>query len=232
MNKLAKKDMAFHFKPDMVDFMLKIRYNNSKAFMDANREEYIRKVRTPYYDFIAALTPTALEIDPKMEVRPSKALSRIFRDTRFSRDKSPYRDHHWVAFRHEAEPRDKSIMFWFEIRVESVSWGLGFWGENRPALDILRRRMLADPDELLALSRQMDEHQFALYGDTYKRMAIPEELDPRLHPWYIRKELLLIRQGINPKWVFEPGIVKRLADDMMTLKPVYQLLRGCYELGM
>lgn len=232
MTKLSDSDLAFHFKPDMVDFMLKIRYNNSKSFMDENRNEYIEKVRTPYYTLIEALAPTALEIDANMEVRPSKALSRIFRDTRFSRDKSPYRDHHWVAFRHEGEPRDKSIMLWFEIRVDSVSWGLGFWGENRPAMDILRRRMLANPDELLAIADSMEKHRFALAGDAFKRMAIPEDLDPRLLPWYTRKELLLMKQGIHPKWVFEPGIAKRLADDFMALKPVYQLLRGCYELSL
>ncbi len=232
MTKLTQEDLAFHFKPDMVDFMLKIRYNNNKAFMDANRAEYIQKVRAPYYAFIEALTPIALDMDPGMEVRPSKVLSRIFRDTRFSRDKSPYRDHHWIAFRHQGEPRDKSLMFWFEIRVDSVSWGLGFWGENRPALDILRRRMLANPGELLALSELLDGRQFALMGDSFKRMSIPEDLDQRLLPWYTKKELLLIRQGIRPQWVFEPGIVKRLADDMLALKPAYQLLRGCYELGL
>lgn len=231
MNKLRKEDLSFHFKPDMVDFMMKIRCSNSKAFMDANRAEYIEKVRSPYYAFIDALTSTALDIDPQMEVRPSKVLSRIFRDTRFSRDKSPYRDHHWIAFRHAGEPREQSLMFWFEIRIENISWGLGFWGENRPALDLLRRRMLSDPGELLSLSEQLRKRQFALAGDSYKRMPVPEQLDPRLLPWYTRKELLIIRQGINPHWVFEPGIVKRLADDFLALKPAYRLLRGCYELG-
>ncbi len=88
MSKIIQEGSNFHFKPDMLDFMMQIRHNNNKAFMDANRAEYIKKMRTPYYAFIE-LAPTALEIDPLMEVRPSKVLSRIFRDTRFSKDKSP-----------------------------------------------------------------------------------------------------------------------------------------------
>lgn len=231
MTKLSKKDLAFYFKPDMVDFMLSIRYNNNKTFMHENRDEYIRKIRAPYYEFIEALSLVVLDIDPQMEVRPVKALSRIFRDTRFSRDKSPYRDHHWVAFRHQGEPRDKSLMLWFEIRVDSVSWGLGFWGENRPAMDVLRRRMLANPNELLELSAMLDNQKLSLAGDTFKRIAIPEELDRRLLPWYTRKELLIVKQGIQPEWVFQPGIIKRVAEDFMALKPVYQLLRGCYEIS-
>lgn len=232
MSKTIQDGFNFHFKPDMLDFMMQIRHNNNKAFMDANRAEYIKKMRTPYYAFIEALAPTALEIDPLMEVRPSKVLSRIFRDTRFSKDKSPYRDHHWIAFRHQGEPRDKSLMFWFEIRMDHVSWGLGFWGENRPALDVLRKRMLAKPDELLTLSDHLSANHFVLAGDDFKRIAVPEGLDERLIPWYKKKELLLIRTGINPQWVFEPGIVKRLADDLLILKPAYQLLRGCYEISL
>ncbi|NLG56784.1 MAG: DUF2461 domain-containing protein [Clostridiales bacterium] len=232
MTELNQEALAFHFKPDMVDFMMQIRLNNSRAFMDANRAEYIQKLRTPYYTFIEALTPTALAIDPQMEVRPSRVLSRIFRDTRFSRDKSPYRDHHWLAFRHQGEPREKAVMLWFEIRVEWVSWGLGFWGHNRPAMDILRRRMLANPDELLSISQMLNKHDFALGGDSFKRLAIPKELNQQLLPWYTRKELLIMRQNIRPQWVFEPGIAKRLSDDFLLLKPVYQLLRGCYELSL
>jgi uncharacterized protein (TIGR02453 family) len=232
LTELNKKKLDFHFKPDMIDFMLNIRFNNNKAFMHENRDEYIRKVRSPYYEFIEALTPTALEIDPQMEVRPVKVLSRIFRDTRFSRDKSPYRDHHWVAFRRQGEPREKSLMLWFEIKVESVAWGMGFWGENRPAMDVLRRRMLANPDELIQLSNSLEKQGITLAGDTFKRLPIPENLNSRLVPWYIRKELLLMKQGIKSEWVFEPGIVKRVSDDFLALKPVYQLLRGCYDISM
>ena len=118
------------FSKDMLEFMLDLRFNNNKTFMNENRTRYQEVMRDPYYRLIELLTPTALEIDPGMEVRPYKCLSRIFRDTRFSNNKLPYRDHHWVAFRHQAEPRDQAVMLWFEIRLDEVSWGLGFWGGN------------------------------------------------------------------------------------------------------
>ena len=112
-----------------------------------------------------------------------------------------------------------------------MSWGLGFWGENRPAMDVLRRRMLANPGELISFSAIMKDRGFALGGDSFKRMQIPQNLDERLIPWYTRKELLIIREGIQPQWVFEPGIIQRVADDYLSLKPIYRLLRGCYELS-
>lgn len=223
--------MGSIFHQDMLDFMMQLRLNNNKAFMEAHRAEYISKMRDPYYKLIEQLAPVMLKIDPQMETRPQKVLSRIFRDTRFSKDKSPYRDHHWIAFRRAGEARDQSLMFWFEIRIESVSWGLGYWGENRQAMDILRRRMLAYPGQLLELLPDVQKNKFVLDGEIYKRMAIPDKLPAVLKPWYPLKELYLMKSGINPAWVFQADLGKRLSDDYLLLAPMYHYLRGNLDPG-
>ncbi len=212
--------------------MLDIRFNNNKEFMAAHRAQYQRVMRDPHYRFIEALTPTMLSIDPQMEVRPHKALSRIFRDTRFTHDKSPYRDHHWIAFRRVGEPRDQSIMFWFEARVESVSWGLGFWGENRPAMDVFRRRMVADPTGFQKVLEHVTDTGLRLAGDTYKRMKLPEELPEALHPWYLRKELLVIRDQVDNSIILTEKLLPTVIADFQKMAPLYQLLRGCYEISL
>lgn len=219
------------FGQDTLQFMMDIRFNNNKEFMSSHRQEYVSKLRKPYYDLIETLAPTMRKIDPEMEVRPVKALSRIFRDTRFSRDKSPYRDHHWVAFRRQGEPREQAVMFWFEIRLDAASWGLGFWGENRPAMEIFRRRILANPSELIDLLPVLREHQFQLDGASYHRLKPPEGLHGQLHEWYNRKEIYLSKMNINPEWVFQEDLTDRLVSDFTALAPFYHLLRGCYVLG-
>ncbi len=215
----------------MFQFMLDIRFNNNKAFMDEHRAEYHSLMRDPYYRLIGALTPTMLAIDPRMEVRPNKALSRIFRDTRFSHDKSPYRDHHWVAFRRQGEPRDQSIMFWFEARMDALSWGLGFWGENRPAMDVFRRRMVADPRGFGKVLTDVTSTGLRLAGDTFKKMKPPEELPKALHPWYVRKELLVARDAEDPSMALTERLLPAVQADYIKMGPLYQLLRGCYEIS-
>ncbi len=219
------------FQNDMLEFMAELRFNNSKAFMESHRQEYIKRMRTPYYELIDALAPAMHRIDPEMEVRPSKVLSRIFRDTRYSHDKSPYRDHHWLAFRRRGEPREQSVMYWFEIRLEAVSWGLGYWGENRNALDFLRKRVVSNPNELMELLPILRKNSFALEGEKYKRLSVPDNLPEELKPWYLSKELYLVKQKAESRWAFEEGIEEKLAADFTALAPFYRLLRGCYELG-
>lgn len=221
--------MASVFSREMLDFMMEIRFNNNKAFMNAMREKYIRVMRDPYYQLIDQLAPTMKEIDERMEVRPVKCLSRIFRDTRFSHDKSPYRDHHWVAFRKQGVPRDQSVMFWFEIRLEYASWGLGFWGENKEAMEALRRRMVSKPDELAGMLPILGQNHFMLEGRQYQRKTVPENLPQSLKEWYLSREIYLTRQGINPNWVFEDGLPQRLLKDYAALAPFYRLFIGLAE---
>ena len=164
------------FNSDLLSFYADIRFHNEKAFMDAHRKEYYQKVRDPFYAFIAEMAPVMLSIDPDMEVRPAKCLSRINRDTRYSRDKSPYRDHHWVAFRRAAAGKDGMPFYWFEIRLDAVNWGLGVWGENRPMMDSLRRRMVANPDEMIGLLRLLQKRDFSVGGTQWKKLRPPEDL--------------------------------------------------------
>ena len=219
------------FNNDLLSFYAEIRFNNEKAFMDAHRKEYYQKVRDPFYAFIDALAPAMLEIDEDMEVRPHKCLSRINRDTRYTKDKSPYRDHHWVAFRQAARDKDGAPFYWFEIRLDSVSWGLGIWGENPSLLDGLRRRILANPDEVMHAMRVAWEHGFAQGGQVWKKsMQPPASVPEMLKGIYPARSLYFEKQGIDPAWIFDGGIVDRVAADFKALTPVWRLLRGLNDI--
>lgn len=219
------------FNGDLLSFYADIRFNNNKAFMDAHRKEYYQKVRDPFYAFIETLAPVMLSIDGDMEVRPHKCLSRINRDTRFTHDKSPYRDHHWVAFREAARDKNGAPFYWFEIKLESVNWGLGIWNENAALFDALRRRMEARPEEVLSALRPAYEHGFVLDGAFWKRMKPPAGLPAALAPIYPARQLYFEKQGIDPAWIFDETITDRVAADFKALAPVWRLLRGLNDLG-
>ena len=123
------------FTDDTIQFFLDLKFHNYTEWFHQNHDRYAESVQKPFYAFIEDLSPLMKEADPLMEIRPYKCLSHIHRDTRFSRDKSPYRDHLWLLFRRAAEPRDKSLFFFMEFGPGRLDWGMGFWGENREAMD-------------------------------------------------------------------------------------------------
>ena len=216
------------FTDETVQFLMDLKFHNSTEFFHAHHDRYVESVQKPFYEFIEALAPDMLKIDPAMEVRPHKCLSRIHRDTRFSKDKSPYRDHHWLLFRRAAEPREQSLNYFFEFGPDRLNWGMGVWGENRELFDLFRKRMRANPEGTTALLDDMNlsRRRLALTGTAYKRMEIPPEIPDRLKPWYCVKEMYVCKEKADYQTAFTDRIVKDVRNDFRAMAPLYRLLRG------
>ena len=224
--------MVTGFGPDLIPFFLDLRFHNDRSFMEANRERYYQSVRDPFYRFIEALTPAMLKIDPDFETRPHKCLSRINRDTRFSRDKSPYRDHLWLAFRKSAGEKDGMPFYWVEIGPEWVNWGLGVWGENREMMDAMRRRMLAHPDDYLRILPILKRRGLTLSGREWKKLPVPGEVPEALRPWYLKREIYAEKNGVSQGVIFQSDFVDRVSRDFTAMAPLYRIFTGCAEEAM
>ena len=219
------------FTDETIQFLLDLKFHNTSTYFHEQHDRYVESVQTPFYELINDLADDMRKIDPLMETRPYKCLSRIHRDTRFSRDKSPYRDHHWFLFRRAAEPRDKSLFYYFEFGPDRLGWGMGIWGENRELMDLFRKRMRANPDGTLALIDDMNlaGRHLLLNGRFYKRMDIPSEIPQRLRQWYTGKEIYISRYEPDWKWAFSERIAKEIRKDFLAMAPMYRLLRGCMD---
>ena len=216
------------FTDETVQFLMDLKFHNNTEFFHENHDRYVETVQTPFYEMIGDLAPDMRRIDPLMEIRPHKCLSRIHRDTRFSRDKSPYRDHHWFLFRRAAEPRDKSLFYYFEFGPDRLDWGMGIWGENREMMDLFRKRMRANPEGTLALIDDLclPERKLFLGGSFYKRLEVPEQIPARLARWFTAREMYIGRYEPSRKWAFSDRVLKEVRRDFNALAPLYQLLRG------
>lgn len=222
------------FSEETIRFFLDIRFHNEISYFKAHEDEYRIYVKEPFHAFVDAMSPTIGLIADDMDVRPAKCMARIRRDTRFTKDKSPFRDHMWVLFRRSGEARENAAMYWFELSPEVVEWGVGFWGYNRPAMDALRRRMVKKPKEVLKVLRQCEltDESLHLYGDRYKRMALPEGLAPELAMLYPCKEIYVKRVGTPISLCYTKELVESVAKDYLRLKPLYELLRSAADEGM
>ena len=219
------------FTDETVRFFLDLRFHNYMEFFHESHDRYVENVQQPFYDLIGDLSDAALKIDPMMEVRPYKCLSRIHRDTRFSRDKSPYRDHHWFLFRRAGEPREKSLFFFGEFGPERLEWGMGTWGENRELMDQFRRKMAANPEGIEAMISDMNlpERHLGLGGTAFKRMEIPVQIPLRLERWYRAKEIYVGKVDPEYGWAFSNRLVKEMKKDFLAMAPLYRLFRGMMD---
>ena len=213
------------YTEDSRAFFMALRFNNNREFFQSNREWYLKSVREPSLALAEALSPAIEKIDPGIETRPHRALARINRDTRFSHDKSPYRDHVWISFRRPEEERGHLPSFYVEVGVEGVYFGMGAYAPERARMNALRRHLRLAPEEPEALLTELGG-RFTLYGETYKRLAVPEGLPEALVPLYIRKSYYWER-SLPFGRACSAALAVELAADFSRLKPLYDYMAGC-----
>ena len=120
------------FSDETFEFFMAIAFNNNRDFFQAKHDWYLRAVREPCLALAEALGPVALDLDEHLDTRPNRVVSRINRDIRFSRDKSPYRDYMWLSFRRAGPERGAALGLYFDISHEGASCGMGFYATTPP----------------------------------------------------------------------------------------------------
>jgi uncharacterized protein (TIGR02453 family) len=222
------------FPEETIRFFLGLRFHNDASYFNAHRNEYEAYVKKPFFQFIRSMSPVLETVSDDFELRPEKCLARIRRDTRFTKDKTPYRDHLWLLFKRAGESRDDTVMYWFELSPDTVNWGLGFWGANRPAMNALRTMIDTKPSKVLdAFTKAgLPDDRFLVEGETYSRMKVPEGVPAALQTLYPRKSLYVSRMNVSLSEAYSGGITELCGQDFLRLKPLYLLFRELADIGM
>ena len=215
------------------DFLCDLEQNNNREWFNSHKESYLQAQKI-FNDFTLQLIEAIGKWDKEIEksaLQLKDCTYRIYRDTRFSKDKSPFRDHLWLCFRRAAEPREGSVNFFFELGPTTLGWGMGTWGENRPMMDALRRHITANPAQVEKTLRaaKLAANDFGFFGSTWKRIAIPENVPECLHPWYAGREIYVGKQHPDMGQIGSAAILDTVRADFEALAPLYHLLRGAYD---
>ena len=86
------------FRPEAIDFLADLAQNNERAWFQARKAEYERLLKDPMEDFVVALADAFAARKLPFQADPKRSIFRIYRDTRFAKDKSPYKTHIGASF--------------------------------------------------------------------------------------------------------------------------------------
>ena len=213
------------------EFFMAIKFNNNRQFFHENHAWYEEAVRTPLRELAADLAPAIEALDPDLECRPEKVVSRINRDIRFSNDKSPYRDYMWLAFRQPGLDRKTTLGAYFDISCQGASYGFGIYNEHRPYMNGLRQRITTDEAGLLDAWLPVKD-RFALCGNRFRRMAVPEGLSPEAAQWYTLKGFYVEKDLPDFDLLMSPALVDEIRSGFEAIAPLYRYLRDIPEIDI
>lgn len=141
------------FAPESLKFLRGLKRHNEKPWFEANRAVYERAVKEPLRRLAEELDVRFATLAPEFVAPPKRALFRIHRDVRFSKDKSPYKTHAalWVFHRDAGRGVGRSVGeahggagFYFHLEPGASMVAAGYWMPPRPALNRIRERLLED----------------------------------------------------------------------------------------
>lgn len=183
------------FSDKASEFLENVAANNSKEWYHSHKEDYYRFVRDPFYDLVTDLTPVVREIDPKIITEPKSCLSRIYRDTRFSKNKSLYRNTAWICFRQPYEDYLKVPSFFVELSPRVCRYGMGSYEIGAKTMRALRNDIQADPDSFrLCISEIESDPDLFISGEEYRRT--PSGCPEGLEKWFSLKYFYICSSDI------------------------------------
>ena len=211
------------FKQDTLDFLKDIKKNNCKDWFTKNKDRYNDSLLSPLKELVVQLSETMLKIDPELETEPrvDRTISRIYRDTRFSKDKSLYRNNAWVSFKRKGRDKLDYPVFFFELSPHGFRYGMGFYSATVQSMNAIREKIDRDEKKFIQIIDQLQSKCiFSPEGDLYKRNRY-QGTEDKVKDWYNRKNLYLMHHSENINEIFSNRFVYRLKEDYESLSAIY-----------
>src|SRR5579863_5555610 len=141
--------MPAYFTPELFRFLTRLKRNNKREWFQAHKEEYVACAFQPAIQFITDFAGPLYEISPHLIADPRTSrgsLFRIYRDTRFSADKKPYKTHLAMRFSHRGKDVH-SPGFYLHLEPGGSFAASGLWHPEPPTLLKVRNAIVSRPKE-------------------------------------------------------------------------------------
>lgn len=223
------------FRPEAIQFMADLAVNNDRAWFQPRKAEFERLLKEPMELLVVAVGECFRARGIPLLADPKRSPFRIYRDTRFSRDKSPYKTHLAATFPwledaagagERADDSPHGNGGYFNFQPGEMYAGGGMWMPEKPRLDAFRRAIVDDPDRVRAALE--DEAFVSWFGgvnshDELKR--VPPGL-PQDHPMadMFRWKDIVFGRRLADDEVFSADLPDRLADGYAAAMPVFRFL--------
>lgn len=215
-------------------FFRELARHNEKPWFEAHREEYEAEVHQPMRELIEDLDTRFAQFAPEIGGDPKRSMFRIYRDIRFSKDKSPYKTHAASWFHHinvarkvGTETEAGSAGYYFHLEPGGRSMlGAGIWRPPRPQLNELRIALARNPEAFERMARSIPRRFGGLEDEgALKRMPRGYAENHPAAKW-LRFQSFTIGRTLSDAQVTNASLAAWLAREYEALLPLVRWLNG------
>ena len=210
------------FTEEAFDMLLKIRLDGgTSSFFANNKERFIQVVTQPLKSLAEQLEPTIKSINEGIVTKPSKVVSRPYRDARYNHGQPPIRDYMYIFYKHELVKNDP-LRIHIRITPEGIRFGMGIMSVPSYMKEE-HKRILAHPTKFFNIIDNIKTTRpFTLYEDLYKKPPI-KSTDERTMEWLYRKNFWYI-SNVSIKEALSSDLVEIISSNTIQYGDLFNFL--------
>jgi len=223
------------FSRGALTFLRQLKRNNKREWFQAHKDVYDEEVLGPLKLFVEELDVRFGEFAPEFVGDPKRSIFRIYRDVRFSKDKSPYKTHAAAWFKHQnsahgvgSETHGGGAGFYFHLEPGASFIGGGIWMPPRETLNQLRDSIAAKPAEFeKAMGATAFKRRFGKLSEEAMLTRLPRGFAPG-HPAerWLRYQSFTAGAELTDEQVLDRRVVDRVQKDFVTMLPFVRWLNS------
>lgn len=219
-----------YFTKETFRFFEELKEHNDRDWFAENKGRYESHVKAPALHLIEDFGQELSKLSEHFKATP-RSLFRIYRDVRFSKDKSPYKTAAGIHFRHERAKDAYAPGYYVHVAPGEVFLGCGIWHPQGPALRAIREHIVEEPDAWVEVSRaERFEESFELTGDSLKRAPKDFDADHPLIEDLKRKDFIGVRQ-VPQSFVTSDDLPKKLLEAWTDATPFMRFLCSAVDVA-
>jgi uncharacterized protein (TIGR02453 family) len=221
------------FEPETIKFLKDLKKNNNREWFNENKSRYEEQVLDVALHFIQSMQGPLKDLAPHFTAIPKRiggSLMRVYRDTRFSKNKLPYKTNIGIQFRHEQAKSVHAPGYYVHIDPDEVFLGAGMWMPEAAPLLGIRQRIADKPAEWQrALENKAFARHFTLGGSSLTRP--PRGFDKN-HPMIedIRRKSFIAVKNMKQEDALSPQFQRKVEAAFTAATPYMQFL--CKSVGV
>ena len=223
------------FPRKALTFLRQLKRNNNRDWFEANKEAYLADVQEVMRDFVQEMDTRFGRFAPEIVADPKKSIFRIYRDVRFSKDKSPYKTHAACWFFHRAagkkvgqEAHEGGAGFYFHLEPGASFVGAGIWMPPRPTLQKLRDTLVADYKGFRTIAEESRlKRRFGGLSEEGRLTRVPRGYDPDHEAGNLLRHVsYIVGRRMSDDEVLSARLAQRLEKDFSVALPLVRWLNG------
>jgi uncharacterized protein (TIGR02453 family) len=213
------------FPPEMVRFFRSLKRNNRREWFQPRKHLFEQHVKAPMLDLVGAINTELTKFAPEYVTEPKSAIFRIYRDTRFSADKTPYKTHVAASFSRRGGERLGTGGFYFSVSHDAIEVAAGIYHPDRDVTLLVRNHIAETHQELSRILSDKKSRKLTgeLKGDALSRS--PKGFDPA-HPaaGFIKMKDWILDVMLDASLATTPKLHSAIVERFRAMAPLLEYL--------